>query len=206
MRTLYLVYLDREHLGDKLYMQGLAQKISASPSGEPPCILVHGSGEKVERTLEAEGYFPERSRGVLEVDSAEHIALVERAVREVNQEIVSTLTDEVVSTVGVQGDKRSLMTRRADGIGVGKVGWVEALVKQRILPVVSALAEDASDGRVREIWTADALVALFERGRVAVRPRLRARRRPARRRRRSPRASHDPAGLLFGRRVLRNAD
>jgi acetylglutamate kinase len=163
MRTLYLVYLDREHLGDKLFMQGLAQNVSSAPSGEPPCVLLHGSGEKVERTLEAEGYFPERTRGVLDVDDPEHLALVERAVREVNQEVVGLLTDEVVSTVGIQGDSRSLLQRDEDGeLVVGKVGWIEALIKQRVLPVVSALAEDATAGRVREIWTADALTAFAD--------------------------------------------
>ena len=163
MRTLYLVYLDREHLGDQLYMQGVAQRFSESPSGEPPCILVHGSGEKVERTLEAEGFFPERSRGVLDVSDESHLALVERAVREVNQEVVALLTDEVVSTVGVQGDSRRLLQRGEEGeVQTGAVGWVEALVKQRVLPVVSALAQDASENAVREIWTADALIALAD--------------------------------------------
>ena len=163
MRTLHLIYLDREHLGDQLYMQGLAQRFSESPSGEPSCILVHGSGEKVERTLEAEGYFPERTRGVLDVSEDSHRALVERAVREVNQEVVALLTDEVVSTVGVQGDSRGLLQRSEEGeVQTGAVGWVEALVKQRVLPVVSALAQDASADAVREIWTADALVALAD--------------------------------------------
>lgn len=161
--TLYLVYLDREHLGDPLFLQGLAQAISRSRAGEPPCILLHGSGEKVERTLEAEGIFPDRVGGVLDVDEPDHLDLVERAVREVNQQVVGTLTDEVVSTVGIQGDKRNLFRRDADGtLQVGSVGWIEALVQQRVVPVLSALADDAAAGRVREVWAADLLPALAE--------------------------------------------
>lgn len=160
---LYIAYLDREHVADRLFMQGLAQALSESPSGEPPALLLHGSGEKVERTLEAEGLFPGRVDGVLDVSEPEHLDLVERAVREVNQEVVGTLTDEVVSTVGIQGDKRSLLRRNEAGeLVVGGTGWIAALIKQRVLPVVSALADDAREGRVREVWTAEALTALAE--------------------------------------------
>jgi len=161
MMDLYLTYLDREHLGDRLFLQGLAQALHASPSGEPPAALLHGSGEKVERTLEAEGFFPERVDGILDVTEPEHLDLVERAVREVNQEVVGTLTDEVISTVGIQGDKRSLLRRDQSGdLVVGATGWIEALIKQRVLPVISALADDAAAGRVREVWTGEALTAL----------------------------------------------
>ena len=160
MQTLYIVYLDRHHLGDSLFLKSLAQHFAEGASGEPPCLLVHGSGEKVERTLEAQGYFPERSDGVLEIDGEEQRQLVERAVRETNQEIVAALTDEVVSTVGVQGVDRGLLSRDDDGtIHAQNAGWLTALLKQRVLPVVSALVEEAG-ARPEEVWAAEALVAL----------------------------------------------
>lgn len=169
MRSLYILYLDRYHLGDPLFVKGLAKQMTQGASRD--CLLVHGSGEKVERTLEAEGIFPERSRGVLQVDDAAQKRLVERAVREVNQELVGSLTDEVVSTVGIQGVDRNLLrlsSSDASGddssgarpeIEVGRTGWVEALVKQQVVPVVSALARDADD-EVHEVWAADVAVAL----------------------------------------------
>jgi len=160
MQTLYLVYLDRHHLGDSLFLKSLAQHFAAGTSGEPPCLLVHGSGEKVERTLEAQGYFPERSDGVLEVEGEEQRQLVERAVRETNQEIVAALTDEVVSTVGVQGVDRGLLGPGPDGtVRAQKAGWITALLKQRVLPVVSALV-NREDGRPEEVWAVEALLAL----------------------------------------------
>ncbi len=160
MQTLYLVYLDRHHLGDSLFLKSLAQHFAEGTSGDPPCVLVHGSGEKVERTLEAQGYFPERNDGVLEVETDEQRHLVERAVRETNQEIVAALTDEVVSTVGIQGVDRNLLERDQDGaIRATNVGWITALVKQRVLPVVSALVEE-DDATVREIGAIEAIVAL----------------------------------------------
>ncbi len=159
MQTLYLVYLDRHHLGDSLFLKSLAQHFAEGGSGEPPCILVHGSGEKVERTLESQGYFPERVDGVLDVETEEQRQLVERAVRETNQEIVAALTDEVVSTVGIQGVDRNLLERGEEGtVQATNVGWVTALIRQRVLPVVSALIEE--NGITREVGAADALVAL----------------------------------------------
>jgi acetylglutamate kinase len=161
MQTLYVVYLDRHHLGDELFLKSLAQHFAEGASGEPPCVLVHGSGEKVERTLEAKGYFPERTDGVLDVEGEEQRRLVERAVRETNQELVAALTDEVVSTVGIQGVDRSLLARGADGaVSAKNVGWLTALIKQRVVPVVSALVE-TPDGP-EEVWAADVAVALAD--------------------------------------------
>ena len=161
MQTLYVVYLDRHHLGDELFLKSLAQHFAEADSGEPSCLLVHGSGEKVERTLEAQGYFPERTDGVLDLESEEQRRLVERAVRETNQEIVAALTDEVVSTVGIQGVDRSLLGLDDEGqVTVANGGWLAALIKQRVVPVVSALV-DAEDGP-REVWAADVAVALAE--------------------------------------------
>jgi acetylglutamate kinase len=163
MQTLYLIYLDRHHLGDSLFLKSLAQHFAEGASGEPPCLLVHGSGEKVERTLESQGYFPDRTDGVLQVEGDEQRQLVERAVRETNQEIVAALTDEVVSTVGVQGVDRNLLRRGPDGsVRAHNVGWVTALIKQRVLPVVSALVDGEEDGRPEEVWAVEALLALAE--------------------------------------------
>lgn len=160
MQTLYIVYLDRHHLGDSLFLKSLAQHFAEGAGGEPPCVLVHGSGEKVERTLEAQGYFPDRTNGVLDVETDEQRRLVERAVRETNQEIVAALTDEVVSTVGIQGVDRSLLGAENGTVTAQNVGWLAALIKQRVLPVVSALVED--EATIREVSGPEAVAALAE--------------------------------------------
>lgn len=178
MQPLYLLYLDRYHLGDPLFVQGLAKQINQGPPRD--CLMIHGSGEKVERTFESQGLFPERTRGVLDVESAEDHRLIERAIRELNQDIVGSLTDEVVSTVGIQGSDRGLLrlatssdsppaddesvpeTASAPSLQVGRTGWLEALLKQHVIAVVSALALDETSRTDREIWTADATITLYE--------------------------------------------
>lgn len=163
MQSLYILYLDRHHLGDGLFLKSLAQHMASAQGDGPACVLVHGSGEKVERTLEAQGHFPEREKGVLNIDGEDQRRLVERAVREMNQEIVATLTDEVVSTVGIQGVDRGLFEQTEEGaIEAQNAGWVSALLKQHVVPVVSALVEDPSSGRVHEFWGVDAVVAIAE--------------------------------------------
>lgn len=163
MQSLYVVYLDRHHLGDDLFLKSIAQHLSDAGTEAPACLLVHGSGEKVERTLEAQGYFPNRTDGVLDVDSEDQRRLVERAVREVNQEIVAMLTDEVVSTVGIQGVDRGLLQKSTDeAIRASNAGWVSALLKQRVVPVVSALVEAPDTGAVQEVWPAEAVAALAQ--------------------------------------------
>ena len=161
MQSLYVVSLDRHHLGDDLFLKSLAQHVAEAGTDGPTCLLVHGSGEKVERTLEAKGYFPDRTGGVLDVESEDQRRLVERAVREMNQEIVAALTDEVVSTVGIQGVDRGLFRKEADGsLRAANAGWVSALLKQRVVPVVSALVEDPDSGAVHEVPAAEAVQAL----------------------------------------------
>ncbi len=161
MRSLYIVYLDRHHLGDDLFLKSLAQRFAEAGTQGPTCLLLHGSGEKVERTLESKGYFPDRTEGVLDVQSEEQRRLVERAVREVNQEIVAALTDEVVSTVGIQGVDRGLFQKEGDeSLRASNTGWVAALLKQHVLPVVSSLVEVPDTGEVREVSAVEAVRAL----------------------------------------------
>lgn len=161
MQPLYLLHLDRHHLGDALFLKSLAQQLASAGSEAPATVLVHGSGEKVERTLEAQGVFLERTGGLLDVETDEQRRLVERAVREMNQEIVAALTDQVVSAVGIQGVDRGLFSRDEAGrLEASNVGWLSALIKQHVVPVVSALVEAPETGRAEEVRTASAVVAL----------------------------------------------
>ena len=156
---LYLLYLDAYHQGDPLFQKELAQRFARTAPGEPPALILHGGGEKLERTLEAEGVFPEREEGVIVTETPRQKALAERAAREANQDIVALFTEEQVSAVGLQGADRGLLRVGESGaVEAGALGWVEDLIKMRVLPVVSALAE--SPERVQPVSPARAAQAL----------------------------------------------
>ena len=158
---LYLLYLDRYHQGDPLFLRELAQHFARADTEQLSTLLLHTSGEKLERTLEAEGLFPERQGGVVRPETPRQEALAERAAREANQELVGLLTDEIVTAVGLQGADRGLLQRGEGGtLSAGSLGWVEDLIKMRVLPVISALAE-GPDG-AEEVAPARAAVVLGE--------------------------------------------
>lgn len=157
---LYILYLDRYHMEDTVFLQRLARALARRQRPTSRCLLVHGSGEFVERVLEGEGLFPKREEGVLQVDTAAQYELVERSMRQFNQRLVAMLTDEVVSCVGVQGTSRNLLWRKEGVLVARGAGWIEALVKQGVVPIVSALAPDPEKQRAVEVAAVDVVGAL----------------------------------------------
>ncbi len=155
---LYLLYLDRYHLGDGLFLQALARALGR---GAPPCLLVHGSGEHTELLFEADGFFVEREGGVMPVSSSAEAALLERGLREINKKIVNVLTDSLVSAVGLHGADRGLLQLDKGGaVRAGEAAWLARLVGQGALPVVSALVREEEQYQVREASLGRVVVAL----------------------------------------------
>ena len=142
----YVLYLDRYHLGDPLFLTGFARDVQHLGA---PCLLVHGTGEGAERALEAQGRFPTFEDGVLQVGSAEDQRVVARAARELNRQIVHTLNDASVAAVGLEASGRGLVQRSESGFSVGKVSWLRDLLAQGVVPVVVALMT-GSEGEAQE--------------------------------------------------------
>lgn len=154
---LLLVYLDRYHLGDPLFLQRFAPTVKAH---EGPLVLLHGAGEAAERALEAEGRIAERVDGVLVIETEAERALVERAARERNRRIVHDLNDAGVSALRLTGTDRGLLRQEAgDGVTVGRTAWLRPLVRQGVVPVVALLATGA-EGHAVEAPPGAALAAL----------------------------------------------
>ena len=142
-----VLYLDRYHLGDPLFLNGLARDVLAFPG---PLVLVHGAGEAAERALEAQGRIPQWRDGVLVVESSAGRALVERAARDLNRRIVHTLNDAGVSAVRLDAGSRGLFRAGEVGPEVKNLDWLRALVAQGVVPVVAALLEEER-GAPREV-------------------------------------------------------
>ena len=163
--TLHLLYLDRYHLDDVLFVQALARSLAGAGQAAPPCVIVHGSGERAERMLEGEGLFLERDGEVLRGTSPAEVTLLERALRETSQKLVAALTDAMVYAVGVQGADRSLLRPAPDGkatgrLSTGKTGWIRELAAKRAVPVIAATVMDPEQGHLQEVSTAEAVIAL----------------------------------------------
>lgn len=154
----HLVYLDRYHQDDVLYIDQLGRILKGSPT-RPSLVFFHGSGEEAERVLEAEAVVPRRLRGRLEVADPALNVLIEREVRHANQRVVARLTEAGVPAVGFQGSDRGLLRAEASGL-TARVGWLGKWIERGAVPVVSALAP--SERGVLEVEPAAALVALAE--------------------------------------------
>jgi acetylglutamate kinase len=144
---IHVLYLDRYHLGDPLFLNGFARDVLGL---DAPCVLVHGAGEAAERALEAQGRFPESHGGVLAVETDADRALVARAARDLNRQIAHTLNDAGVAAVRLEAAGRGLIRATDDGIEAGKTDWLRKSVAQGAVPVIAALIGDMG-GAVREV-------------------------------------------------------
>ncbi len=103
-----VLFLDPYFLGDPLFLPGLARDLAARGEG---MVLVHGSGERGERALEAQGLFPTAIDGVWHTDSDEARAAVERATRELNRQIAAELNEAGVASIRATGRSRRARRR-----------------------------------------------------------------------------------------------
>lgn len=159
--SIYLIYLDPYHLDDLLFLPSLARMMGRLRQRRPSCLLLHGSGGQAERLLEAEGLFPERKEGLVQVQTAAEAALVERAMRQVNRQVVGALTEEGVPAVGLQGIDRGLLRQSADRrVTAGRIEWLRDLIEKQAVPVFSALVENAEAGYACEVRLYEATQAL----------------------------------------------
>jgi len=137
-----LVYLDPYHLGDPLFLTQLARDLAHRGGG---ALLVHGSGEAGERALEATGAVARERDGVWEVETPEEAAVVERATRELNRQIVHELNEAGVPAVRVMGADRGLLKKEGETTVTGTTDWVATLVAQGVVGVLAVLVRSDGD-------------------------------------------------------------
>lgn len=134
-----VLLLDAYHLGDPLFLTGLARDLQARGAG---LVVVHGTGERGERALEALGLDPRAEGGAWITATEEERGAVERSGRDLNREIAHELNEAGIAAVRVLGADRGLLKRGPDRrLDTGRVGWVGDLVRQGAVPVVAAFVE-----------------------------------------------------------------
>ncbi|QXD14258.1 hypothetical protein GQ464_012470 [Rhodocaloribacter litoris] len=144
---LHVLYIDPEHQANPLFWQGLGRALAGAGPRMPHTLLVHGSGNRLQSWLEAEGRFAD--------DEPPPPDLVERLLRMETHRIVGLLTDAGVPAVGLQGSDRGLLRRDADGsVTAPGARWVRDLARRRAVPVIAA---QAAGGEVPLLLAVEAL-------------------------------------------------
>jgi acetylglutamate kinase len=154
----YVLYLDRYHLGDPLFLTRLARDLLAR---DESFVLVHGPGEGAERALEADGSVARWRGTVLETADDHQEATVAMAARSLNRSIAGALTEAGVAAIRVDGDSRGLLASDPAGaVRPGNADWLGPLVASGVVPVVAALT--TAGGAVRQLPAGAVLAALAE--------------------------------------------
>ena len=154
-----VLLLDAYHLGDPLFLTGLARDLKARGGG---AVLVHGSGERGERALESLGLVPSAEGGAWRTETAEQAEAVEQATRALSREVAHELNEAGVASVRVLGVDRGLLKDREGGVEAGKTGWLQTLVGQGVVVVVASLVGGAGEGALVEADPAAAAAALAD--------------------------------------------
>ena len=152
-----VLLLDAYHLGDPLFVTGLARDLKARGGG---AVLVHGSGERGERALEALGLVPANEGGAWRTETPDQAAVVEQATRALSRELAHELNEAGVASVRVVGADRGLLKARGGGVEAGKTGWLQTLVGQGVVVVVASLVGGAAAETLVEADPAAAAAAL----------------------------------------------
>ncbi len=143
---LSLVWLDDYHLGDPLFVRSVARSLSLAPASDRTVLLLHGAAERAARMLEARSAAVHNPKALYGLTDPPVRAVVEQAIREQNKDIVATLTEFGVPAVGIQGsDRRMLFADDAGDVNVGDARWLETLISQHTVPVISSMAAGPSE-------------------------------------------------------------
>lgn len=131
---LLIIYLDRYHLGDAMFLQALGRSMARLSRARRPAIVLHGPGEHVERALEAEGIFVDG--GIDAMNSAEARSTALLAIHDLNQRLCGMFTEAMAPAVPVRAADRRLFERGLP-VSEARMRWVSQLAAMPALPVIA---------------------------------------------------------------------
>ncbi len=138
-----LLYLDRYHLGDPLFLQALGQSIARTVDTSLRPIIIHGQGDEAQKRLEGQGIFIEAERDVYTGKTEVERHIIETAHRELNRRLVSLLTESIVPAVGFMGADRNLVRVMDEQVRMGGgLTWLRDILDRRVVPVIGTTARD----------------------------------------------------------------
>jgi acetylglutamate kinase len=148
-------------------LRGLTKALAELWLGGMPLVLAHGGGKDISRNLQRLGEEP-RFKDGLRVTSEAAMEVVEMTLSgSVNKRLVSMLQFAGARACGISGVDGSTLICRPLDPDLGRVGTVtqarpalvEALLKERFLPVLSPVSADAA-GHHYNVNADDAAAAL----------------------------------------------
>lgn len=128
----YLAALDYAHLDNGVFLSSLAQAISRQNKVRP--ILIHGDSEYTERIIQT---------GVMREQATI------RSIKDLNHRLIALLADQGVSTIGINGYQRELITLSDNGLHMD-INYFESLPSQSAL-LLSTLVFDKNTGEARPV-------------------------------------------------------
>lgn len=123
----YLAALDYEHLDNGVFLTSLARAISRQSNVRP--ILVHGDSEYTERVIQT---------GVMRDEATV------RSIKDLNHRLIALLADQGVSTIGINGYQRKLITLENNKLNLDK-SYFDRLPSQSAV-LLSTLVYDTNSG------------------------------------------------------------
>lgn len=122
----FLAVLDYEHMDNGMFLTSFAKALSKKKKRG---LIIHGESEYTERIIQT---------GVMREEA------VKRAIKELNHRLIALFADEGVSTIGINGFQKSLITTDGEQITADK-SQIEHLPPQPML-LLSSLALNTTTG------------------------------------------------------------
>src|SRR5690625_7388233 len=102
-----VIYLDRHHLNDTLFLRAMAHAVARRPRGWQT-ILVHGPGSFLQRWFEGRGIFLDMEAGAPVAPPPAIAPRVDRAWPDRNRRLTRLLTGALVHAAGAPEPARGL--------------------------------------------------------------------------------------------------
>lgn len=131
----FLAVLNYEHLDNGMFLTAFAKSMSQQKSRG---IILHGDSEYTERIIQT---------GVMRQDATI------RSIKDLNHRLIALLADHGVSTIGVNGYQKSLVTVSSGNIQIDK-GQIEKLPDHPML-LISSLVFNSDNKSVEPVSISD---------------------------------------------------
>lgn len=132
----YIAALDYEHLDNGMFLTAFARSLSQQQNVQP--VIIHGESKYTERIIQT-GVMREEARL--------------RSIKDLNHRLVALFADQGVSTVGINGYQRGLITLSGGSLRLDQ-DYFSRLPHPSVL-LISSLVRNTDTGRITPVSLPD---------------------------------------------------